>query len=188
MHDDQGCIDRVLAGDGQAFEPLIRAYQDRLFHAIRNMVGDFQQAEDICQESFIKAYRNLGQFRQESAFYTWLFRIALNTARSQKRKHRPTASLVIGSTGMDRELASPVEPVDARLMAADQSAQVQAALRDLPNEFREILILREIEDYDYESIASLLEVPIGTVRSRIHRARLALQQRLTAGAASGGTT
>ena len=89
---------------------------------------------------------------------------------------------------MDRELASPVEPVDARLMAADQSAQVQAALRDLPNEFREILILREIEDYDYESIASLLEVPIGTVRSRIHRARLALQQRLTAGAASGGTT
>ncbi len=187
MHDDQGWIDRVIAGDAQAFEPLIRAYQDRLFHAVRNMVGDFQEAEDICQEAFIKAYRNLAQFRQESAFYTWLFRIALNTARSRKRKHHPTVSLIAGSTGMDRELPAPSVPVDAGLMAADRSAHVQAALHDLPTEFREILILREIEDYDYETIASMLEIPIGTVRSRIHRARQALQLRLAAGAASGGT-
>jgi RNA polymerase sigma-70 factor, ECF subfamily len=178
VSDDFANIERVLKGDMDAFEHLVQTYQHRLFHGVYQLVGDFQEAEDVAQEAFLKAFRSLHQFRRESGFYTWLFRIALNLVQSQRRKRKIPVRPSTDGIGLELNAVSVTPPVDARLMAADQAMMVRKALQAIPEEYREILILREIEDFDYEAIASLLEVPVGTVRSRLHRARLVLQQKL----------
>ncbi len=180
--DDQQLIQECLAGQTEAFGQLVLRYQDRLFHAILLMVGSQDDARDLAQEAFIHAYRRLDSFRGDSAFYTWLFRIAVNATISFRRK---AARQKASSVETARE-ATGQEPTDQRadvspsfqLETNEQQALVQRALKDLSEEFRMALVLTEIEGRSYEEAAELCDCPIGTIRSRVHRARAELKERL----------
>ncbi len=172
MNDDAHLIDEALAGHSAAFGQLVVKYQDRLYNALVHIVGSTEEARDVVQDAFVQAFVKLDTFQRASAFYTWLYRIAFNLAMSRHRKARPAAS-----AGRMRELTgqeiaardpSPTEPLEQ----AERAGQVQAALAMLGEEFRTVLVLREIDGRDYESIAEILDLPLGTVRSRLHRARL----------------
>jgi RNA polymerase sigma-70 factor, ECF subfamily len=178
---DQQLIDDCLAGQTEAFGLLVERYQHRLFGSLVHVTGSTEQAQDIAQDAFVHAFEKLSTFRGQSAFYSWLFRIALNAAVSARRKTRR----VTGSIDAIRE-ATGDEPVDGRPSAAPENASdvgdrqrlVRRALAQLPEEYRTALVLKEMDDLKYEEIADLLGVPLGTVRSRIHRARQELRARL----------
>jgi len=173
-------VDRTLEGDHAAFEELVLRYQDRLYNAVIQTVGCANEAHDIVQEAFLSAFSKLSSFQRQASFYTWLFRIAFNAAISQKRKKRPSLSV-----DQYREQAG-VDPVDrheapdARIHREEKVQQVQQALDSLQEEHRAILVLREIEGLCYDSIAEILDLPVGTVRSRLHRARGHLKETLEA--------
>jgi RNA polymerase sigma-70 factor (ECF subfamily) len=173
--EDSQCLDRSLAGDSAAFGELVRKYQDRLFNTMVHVCGSPEEARDVVQEAFVQAFVKLDSFHRESAFYTWLYRIAFNTAVSRRRRKRPMLSVE-----QQRE-ATGVEPLDAhegpagRLEQQERVGQVQKALAELTEEHREVLVLKEIEGHRYEEIADLLGVPVGTVRSRLFRARMQLR-------------
>lgn len=179
--DDQKLIDDCLAGQTEAFGRLVVRYQDRLFNSLVNILGSADEARDAAQDAFVQAFQKLDTFRGRSAFYSWLFRIAVNAAVNHKRKVRRVAASIEAS----RELAG-VEPTDGRpdsrpsysLELAEQQAAVQAALAELAADHRVVLVLKEIEGLKYEEIAEILGCPIGTVRSRIHRARSELRAKL----------
>jgi len=179
---DQALIDRSLAGEPEAFGELVRRYQDRLFGTLTHLLGSVHDAADVAQDAFVLAYRNLPRFRGNSAFYSWLFRIAYNSAIDHRRKHRrKTQSLdghrdMTGDEPIDRRSAS--DPA-ASLQSEERSRQVREALDDLADDYRNALILKEIEGLPYEEIAAIMACPVGTVRSRIHRARLELRDKLT---------
>jgi len=179
VNDDLQLIDESLAGDANAFGRLVQKYQDRLFNTLCRVVSCREEAEDIAQEAFVKAFVQLEKFRRDSAFYTWLYRIAFNTAASRGRKR----SRVGPSLDSMRE-SNGEEPVDSeenpreRLERLERAKLVQAALDTISDEYRAILVLREMESYSYEDISEILDVPIGTVRSRLHRARLQLHDQL----------
>lgn len=178
---DQELIDRCLAGRTEAFGLLVERYQHRLYGTLVHVVGSADQARDVAQDAFLHAFEKLATFRGQSAFYSWLFRIALNAAVSARRK----TSRIQGSIDATRE-ATGDEPVDGRSGAApwhamhvsDRQRLVRQALADLPDEYRTALVLKEMDELKYEQIAEILGVPIGTVRSRIHRARRELRSRL----------
>ncbi|HWC90585.1 MAG TPA: sigma-70 family RNA polymerase sigma factor [Pirellulales bacterium] len=176
MNDEQ-LIDEALAGDSAAFGRLVLKYQDRLYHAMTQILGSAADAEDVVQESFVQAFLKLETFRRSALFYTWLYRIAANAACTLARRRRPARSVE-----QMREAA--VEPADrgespsGRLERAERAAQLKAALARLPQDYREALVLREIEGFDYGTIAGLLDLPIGTVRSRLFRARMQLREYL----------
>jgi RNA polymerase sigma-70 factor (ECF subfamily) len=178
---DQHLIDQCLAGKTEAFGQLVERYQHRLYGSLIHVIGSADEAQDVAQDAFVHAFEKLGTFRGQSAFYSWLFRIALNAAVSARRKTRR----VTGSVDAIRE-ATGDEPVDARSSTApehaaevgDQQRLVRRALAQLPEEYRTALVLKEMDDLKYEEIAELLGVPLGTVRSRIHRARQELRTRL----------
>lgn len=180
--DDQQLIQQCLSGDTQAFGELVLRYQDRLFNALMMMVNSHEDARDLAQESFVHAFRKLSSFRGDSQFYTWLFRIAVNATISFRRKHarRKTSSVDLAreNTGDeptdDRQDISPSH----RLEVNEQQAVVQQALSELSDEFRTALVLTEIEGLSYEEAAAICECPIGTIRSRIHRARAELKEKL----------
>lgn len=178
MSDDALLIDETLAGKPAAFGQLVQKYQDRLFNTIVHVVGDHHDARDIVQEAFIQAYLKLGTFHRASAFYTWLYRIAFNVAATLRRRRKPCLSVE-----HVRE-ASGQEPVDDRggpshaMEQQERARQVQRALATLSEEHRVVLVLREVDGYCYETIAEMLDLPIGTVRSRLHRARLQLRDEL----------
>jgi RNA polymerase sigma-70 factor (ECF subfamily) len=179
VKDDVLLIDEVLAGDTSAFGQLVIKYQDRLFNTLSYVVGSREEAEDVVQDAFVQAFVKLGTFQRASAFYTWLYRIAFNLAISRKRRKRPELSV----DGV-RELTGdePVDDGDApgdRIEQQESAQRVQAALDRVSEEHRVILVLREMEGFCYEKIAGVLEVPVGTVRSRLHRARLALREELS---------
>ncbi len=177
-NDDAQLIRQSLQGDSAAFGRLVRKYQDRLFNTVVHVVGCREEAEDVVQEAFVQAFVKLETFQGHSAFYTWLYRIAFNTAISRKRRKKAEVSVE-----QSRELAG-VEPVDVgdapsdRLEREEKVEQVQRALGALTEEHRSILVLREMEGCCYDTIAEILDVPIGTVRSRLHRARLQLRDQL----------
>jgi len=178
VSDESSLIDRSLRGDSAAFGELVRLHQDRLFNALVHLTGDRAEAEDIAQESFLQAYLKLDTFQRHSAFYTWLYRIAFNNSVSRRRKKR-----VENSVDRQRDLTGeePVAAGDAPgdpLERREQARQVQEALAQLSDEHRSILVLREIDGCDYEEIAAALDINIGTVRSRLHRARLQLREKL----------
>jgi RNA polymerase sigma-70 factor, ECF subfamily len=174
---DQLLVERVQRGDKKAFELLVSKYQRKLMRLVSRLVYDHAEAEDVVQESFIKAYRALANFRGESAFYTWLYRIGINTAKNYlvtQGRRAPT------STSSDVEEAETFSDADGlrdvntpeSLMASRQIAEtVNAAMQALPEELREAIQLREIEGLSYEEISEVMSCPIGTVRSRIFRAR-----------------
>jgi len=178
VNDDSQWIAEALAGKSAAFGQLVRKYQDRLYNTVVHVVGCEEDARDVVQEAFVQAFVKLETFQHASAFYTWLYRIAFNVAVSHGRKKRPKISLE-----QTRE-ATGQEPVDGQADPSQQAEQtercrqVREALAALPEEYRSILTLREIDGCCYETIAEILDLPIGTVRSRLHRARLELRDQL----------
>ncbi|MBX9960377.1 MAG: RNA polymerase sigma factor RpoE [Burkholderiaceae bacterium] len=184
---DAQLVARTLAGDDRAFELLVLKYQRRIQRLIARMVRDVDLVEDIAQESFIRAYRALHQFRGDAQFYTWLYRIAVNTAKKTllDLKHDPLLTeAALRPAGDDDETFQPGnEPIaeetpESLLAAREIAAAVQAALDALPEDLRQAVTLREIEGLSYEDIAAVMACPIGTVRSRIFRAREAISARV----------
>jgi RNA polymerase sigma-70 factor (ECF subfamily) len=180
-------IERVKRGDQKAFDLLVIKYQRKIERLIARMVRDTDLIQDIAQETFIRAYRALPQFRGESAFYTWLYRIAVNTAKKSlvelKRDPLVTESARLSADDEDEtsrvenELTDGETP-DAVLASKEVAATVNAAIEALSDDLRQAITLREIEGLSYEEIAEVMNCPIGTVRSRIFRAREAIAQRL----------
>ena len=184
---DTELVNRTKAGDVKAFEMLVVKYQRRIERLIGRMVRDVDLVPDIAQETFIRAYRALPQFRGESAFYTWLYRIAVNTAKKalMELKRDPTVTESALATRDDDDETSRVEnelsdgeTPDAVLASKQVAAAVNSAMLALSEDLRQAITLREIEGLSYEEIAELMDCPIGTVRSRIFRAREAIAQRL----------
>lgn len=181
---DQQLVERVQRGDKHAFELLVAKYQRRLARLISRFVRDAAEVEDVTQDAFIKAYRALPTFRGESAFYTWLYRIGINTAKNYLlalKRRAPT------STPLDADEAEGLEGADLlqeastpenELMSKQVVDVVNISLRQLPDDLRTALTLREIEGLSYEEIADVMNCPIGTVRSRIFRAREAVAENL----------
>jgi RNA polymerase sigma-70 factor (ECF subfamily) len=178
VNDDAQIIQRVLAGETPAFGLLVLRYQDRLYNTLYHVVGSAEDAHDLVQDAFVQSLVKLHTFRGGSAFYTWLYRIAFNLAMSLKRRERPAESIekVRQLTGHEPagENDRPEEPV----LRAERVELVRAALAALADEHRTILVLREIDGCCYESISEILDLPIGTVRSRLHRARTQLRVEL----------
>jgi RNA polymerase sigma-70 factor (ECF subfamily) len=180
-------VDRAKAGEVSAFEMLVVKYQRRIERLISRMVRDADLVQDIAQETFIRAYRALPQFRGESAFYTWLYRIAVNTAKKAlvERKRDPLVSesmLVSQDDGeepsrIENELSDGETP-EGVLATKEIAATVNAAIDALSEDLRQAIVLREIEGLSYEEIADMMNCPIGTVRSRIFRAREAIANKL----------
>ncbi len=181
---DQQLVERVQRGDKRAFELLVAKYQRKLIRLIGRIVRDPAEVEDVAQEAFIKAYRALPQFRGDSAFYTWLYRIGVNTAKnfliSQGRRAPTTTEKDAeeAETFDDAEQLRDINTPESLLMSRQVAATVNAAMERLPDELRTAISLREIEGMSYDEIAEVMNCPIGTVRSRIFRAREAIASEL----------
>lgn len=177
-NDDARLIERSVSGDSEAFGRLVTRYQDRLYNSMVHYLRNETEAEDVVQETFILAFTRLGSFQGKSAFYTWLYRIAFNTAISRGRRRRPRVSverdLLDAGTGLDGEGPQPGD----QLQQDERAAELMAALGRLNQEHRAILVLREMDELSYEEISEILETPVGTVRSRLHRARGQLKEEL----------
>lgn len=181
---DQQLVERAQRGDKHAFGLLIAKYQRRLARLISRFVRDAAEVEDVTQEAFIKAYRALPTFRGESAFYTWLYRIGINTAKNYLlalKRRAPTSTQFdvdeaegFEEAGLLQEVSTP----ENELMSKQVVEVVNSSLRQLPDDLRTALTLREIEGLSYEEIAVVMDCPIGTVRSRIFRAREAIAENL----------
>jgi len=181
---DQALVERAQAGDKHAFELLVAKYQRKLARLLSRFIRDAAEVEDVAQEAFIKAYRALPSFRGDSAFYTWLYRIGINTAKNylvSQGRRAPT------TTGFDAEEAEGFEDADqlrdvntpeAVMLTKEIGQTVTAAMEALPEDLRTAITLREIEGLSYEEIAEVMNCPIGTVRSRIFRAREAIAEKL----------
>ncbi|MBI5439360.1 MAG: RNA polymerase sigma factor RpoE [Nitrosomonadales bacterium] len=181
---DQQLVERVQRGDKHAFDLLVSKYQRKLGRLISRFVRDPAEAEDVTQDAFIKAYRALPGFRGESAFYTWLYRIGINTAKNHllANKRRPMSNMSFDAEDAesfeDASLLREVSTPENELMSKQVVDAVQTSLQQLPEDLRSALTLREIEGLSYEEIASVMNCPIGTVRSRIFRAREAVAENL----------
>ena len=176
-------VERVQRGDKGAYDLLVLKYQHRIGHLVSRYVHDAHESQDVTQEAFIKAYRGLKNFRGDSAFYTWLYRIAINTAKN----HLVTMSRKISDTGIDAADAEQYESgtllrenaTPEREMLTDEIARVvRRSIEALPEDLRTAITLREFEGMSYEEIAQAMDCPIGTVRSRIFRAREAIDNNL----------
>ena len=183
---DAMLVERTVAGDQKAYELLVIKYQRRIQRLIGRMVRDVDLVEDIAQETFIRAYRALAQFRGDAQFYTWLYRIAVNTAKKalMELKRDPTVSENSFKSADDDE-TSPLEnelttseTPEALLASKEIAGMVSVAMEALPEELRQAITLREIEGMSYEEISEVMNCPIGTVRSRIFRAREAISEKV----------
>jgi RNA polymerase sigma-70 factor (ECF subfamily) len=181
---DQLLVERVQRGDKKAFELLVIKYQRKLMRLVSRLVRDQAEAEDVVQEAFIKAYRALPQFRGESAFYTWLYRIGINTAKNYlvtQGRRAPTSTETNAEeaeTFDDAEQLRDINTPESMLATKQIAATVNVAMESLPEELRVAISLREIEGLSYDEIAEAMGCPIGTVRSRIFRAREAIAEKL----------
>lgn len=176
---DQQLVARVQKGDSRAFDLLVLKYQHRICGLISRYVYDADEVQDVAQEAFIKAYRALPRFRGESAFYTWLYRIAINTAKNYlvSRSRRPPGSDVEVEDAEYFEGGQVLHEIDTpenALLGAELKAVVERAIKDLPDDLRTAVTLREFDGLSYEDIAEIMDCPVGTVRSRIFRAREAI--------------
>ena len=180
---DQLLVERVQKGDKRAFDMLVLKYQHKIVSLVSRYVSDHAEALDVAQEAFIKAYRALKRFRGDSAFYTWLYRIAINTAKNHlvAQGRRPPQSDVDAVDAeqyqIDSRLKDRASP-EHELLREEIEQTIHDAIADLPEDLRVAITLREMEGMSYEEIATTMECPIGTVRSRIFRAREAIDQRL----------
>ena len=180
---DEALVKRVQAGERKAFDILVRRYQHKVIGVISRYVQDWAEAQDVAQEAFVRAYRALGNFRGESAFYTWLYKIATNTAKnwlvSQGRRPPTDDIQVEDAVFMDAAVRLKDSSTPEReLLRQEIEATVTQAVDGLPDELRQAITLREVDGLSYEEIAERMDCPIGTVRSRIFRAREAIDVRL----------
>jgi RNA polymerase sigma-70 factor (ECF subfamily) len=181
---DAELVLRVQRGDKKAFELLMLKYQRKILRLLSRFVRDPGEVEDVAQEAFIKAYRALPQFRGESAFYTWLYRIAINTAKNHlvASNRRPSSPSEYenedGETFDETDNLSDINTPESMMASREIAETVNMAIEALPEELRTAIVLREIEGMSYEDIAQSMNCPIGTVRSRIFRAREAIALRL----------
>ncbi len=182
---DQQLVERVQAGDKRAFDLLVLKYQPKILGLVSRYVHDSHEVQDVTQEAFIKAYRALPRFRGDSAFYTWLYRIAINTAKNHlvARGRRPPGSDVeiedaehFENGGALRDMENP----ENKLFSQELGEVVNQAISDLPDDLRSAVTLREFDGLSYEEIADIMDCPVGTVRSRIFRAREAIDKRVRA--------
>ncbi len=180
MDDDSQLIERTLAGDRSAFSDLVTKYQDRLFASMIGVTGSPEEAEDVVQDAFVRAFTKLSSFQQSSQFFTWLYRIGFNTALSRHRRRRNRVSLEHARETTGLEPIDHVEAPDEPMLRRERVSMVRVAMQQLTDEHRTILILREMDECSYESIAEILEISIGTVRSRLSRARGQLKSALEA--------
>lgn len=180
---DQQLVERAQGGDSRAFDLLVKKYQHKIIGLIGRYVQDHAEVQDVAQEAFIKAYRALGKFRSESAFYTWMYRIAINTAKNHlisKGRRPPNSDLDVS----DAEIVdhsgrlSDAETPEASLARDQLEAAVFSAIEELPEDLRTAITLREMEGLSYEDIAAIMQCPVGTVRSRIFRAREAVDRHI----------
>ena len=178
VSDDRQLVRAACRGDREAFGFLVRRHQDRLCTSLLHICGTPDEAEDVAQEAFVQSYVKLATFAGDSAFYTWLYRIAVNMAISRRRRQREAASVEQTRERFGLEPLDNTEPADERLLREERAVQVQQALHRLSDEHRAILVLREVEGCDYDEISRILDLPVGTVRSRLHRARLQLRDQL----------
>ena len=180
---DKLLVARVQKGDKRAFDLLVMKYQYKVHAIVSRYVKDFDEVNDVVQEAFIKAYRALAKFRGESAFYTWLYRIAVNTAKNYlvARNRRPPASDVDADEAAFYEGSEKLRDIDSpeNLLYRDElEAMVDLAIKNLPEDLRTAVTLREFEGLSYEEIADVMGCPVGTVRSRIFRAREAIDEKI----------
>jgi RNA polymerase sigma-70 factor (ECF subfamily) len=180
---DQELVKRVQKGDQAAFDMLFARYQVRIINLIARYVRDSDEVRDVAQEAFIKAYRAIPRFRGDSQFYTWLYRIAINTAKNHlvSRSRRPPSSDVDiedADYRDDADMLRETEDPESALSRDQLEATIHQALSQLPDDLRSALTLREFDGLSYEQIADILECPVGTVRSRIFRAREFVDQRI----------
>ncbi len=184
--EDVRLIEKIRAGQTEAFGELVQKYQDRVFNTCWRICGNLEDARDVTQDSFLKAFEKLGEFRRESGFFTWLFRIAVNQALTQRRSaaRRRTVSLDddgVAAGSQARKLLERAaretdrDPVGV-VGAAELHGRVARAVQELEDDFRAVVVLRDIEGMDYQTIAEILEIPPGTVKSRLHRARMILSE------------
>ncbi len=184
---------RAQKGDRAAYGQIVLAYQDRLYNAVLRLVGDREEARELTQEAFTRGLMKLDSFRGDSSAYTWLFRIAVNLAISQLRKvqrHRVFSLSATGGNGrahhgddqatslIDRLAATGTAPPDEDLEQRETAEQVVSALGRLDAEYRAVLVMRDVEGFDYQQMADILGLPLGTLKSRLFRARLALREQL----------
>jgi RNA polymerase sigma-70 factor, ECF subfamily len=181
---DQQLVERAQRGDKHAFELLVSKYQRKLARLLSRFIRDSTEVEDVTQEAFIKAYRALPTFRGDSAFYTWLYRIGINTAKNYlvaMGRRAPTTTEIDSEEAEDYEDADQLRDFNTpenELMSRQVAETVNQSLAGLPEELRTAITLREIEGLSYEDIANIMNCPIGTVRSRIFRAREAIATKL----------
>ena len=180
---DQALVERVKNGDKRAFDLLVRKYQHKIISVASRYVSDWSEAQDVAQEAFIRAYRAIGAFRGDSAFYTWIYKIAINTSKNylvSKGRRPPIGDIAIedavqldGASQL-RDRATP----ERELLRQEIERTVFDTVEELPEELRTAITLREVDGLSYEEIAEAMSCPIGTVRSRIFRAREAIDERL----------
>lgn len=180
---DQQLVERVQRGDSRAFDLLVRKYQHKIVSVIGRYVSDWSEAQDVSQEAFLRAYRAIQAFRGDSAFYTWMYRIAINTAKNylvSQGRRPPTDDIPIDDAAIHegslrlRDMATP----EREMMRQEIEQTVFATVEALPEELRVAITLREVDGLSYEEIAETMNCPIGTVRSRIFRAREAIDTQL----------
>jgi RNA polymerase sigma-70 factor (ECF subfamily) len=175
--EDGELIQQILAGDGKQFSILVNRHQRSIFSTVFGMLGNKQDAEDVTQEAFVTAFRKLETFEGRSTFLTWLRRIAFNLAIDLRRRRKSRASMT--QVAVAEEIVSAKESSAAdTLITKETVSTVRRAINSLPDEQRVVIVLRDLQDLDYSEIAELLSIPIGTVRSRLHRARLELKATL----------
>jgi RNA polymerase sigma-70 factor (ECF subfamily) len=179
---DEELIERFQHGDLYAFDMIVRRYKDQLLNFVYRFVGNMEEAEDIVQETFLRVYRNRQAYKRIAKFSTWIYTIAGNLARTELRKRKRRRIFSISDLGYEDkdyeisdEVFNPESHVDSRI----QEEIIQREINKLPPKFREVIILRDVQELSYEEISKILNVPIGTVKSRVNRGRLKLQDRLT---------
>lgn len=178
---DHELVARVQRGDKKAFDLLVKKYQHKIFGIISRFIKDHAEVNDVAQDAFVKAYRALPNFRGDSAFYTWLYRIAINTAKNYlaAQGRRPPSSDIDSSEAENYQVGNPLrenESPENLMMRDEMQKQVHQTLNALPDDLKTALSLREFENLSYEEIAQIMDCPVGTVRSRIFRARAAIDE------------
>ena len=176
--DDRRLIQECREGNTAAYGELVSRYQDRLFNTVLRLVNNAEDARDVVQEAFLHAYQSLHSFKGDSLFFTWLYRIAVNTAISMKRKQKPTLRIQPG--GEEKGAIDPLDLSESNrpghaIEMAEEERMVHEALAKLSPEHRAVLVMKDMEGMRYEEMADVLDVPVGTIRSRLHRARLEMR-------------
>ncbi|MDA7950229.1 MAG: sigma-70 family RNA polymerase sigma factor [Pirellulaceae bacterium] len=181
VQDDVDLVHNANSGDRDAFGMLVCRYQNRLFNTMYHIAGNREEAEDVVQEAFVQAFLKLDTFRQKSAFYTWLYRIAFNIFVNRKRRKKVQTSLetIRADSGQEPIQNGTASNPQEHLLQKERAVEVHRALQRLSQEHRSILVLREMENCCYDTISEILHLPVGTVRSRLHRARNHLRDELT---------